>query len=198
VRLDELIRSEGDAVALTWRAFLLRPYPEPRDPDEFAAYTTNWARPAEMEPRARFTTPWSSGDPPPSHSLPAAVAAKVVLQHFAASFDDFHHRLMDAYFAENRTISEPSVLTDIAREAGIDGEAFAAHCELDWKPIARSVYDDHNLAVNSGINGVPAVVVADRYLVTGAVDVDHYRAVLDQVREERAGESAGGNGGDGA
>jgi predicted DsbA family dithiol-disulfide isomerase len=185
VRLDELIRSEGDGVAVTWRSFLLRPYPEERDPDEFTAYTTHWARPAGMEPRARFTTPWTGKHPPPSHSLPAAVAAKVVMQHFPAEFDEFHHRLMDAYFAENRTISEPSVLADVAGEAGVDGDAFVARYEEEWKPLARSAYDDHNLAVSSGINGVPAVVVADRYLVSGAVDVDHYRAVLARVREER-------------
>jgi len=34
---------------------------------------------------------------------------------------------------------------------------------------------------------VPAVVVADRYLVSGAVPADDYRAVLARVREERAG-----------
>jgi len=174
-------------VTITWRSFLLRPNPEDRDPDEFTAYTTHWARPAGMEPRARFTTPWTGDNPPPSHSLPAAVASKVVMHHFPAGFDEFHHRLMDAYFAENRTISEPSVLTDLATEAGLDGAAFADRYQEEWKPWARAAYDDHNLAVNSGINGVPAVVVADRYLVSGAVPADDYRAVLARVREERAG-----------
>jgi predicted DsbA family dithiol-disulfide isomerase len=188
VRLDELIGAEGDGVEVTWRSFLLRPYPEDRDPEEFTAYTTHWSRPAGMEPRARFNIPWSGSNPPPSHSLPAAVAAKVVMHHFAAGFDEFHHRLMDAYFADNRTVSETAVLTEVAHEAGIDGDAFAARYEEDWKPMARSAFDDHNLAVNSGINGVPAVVFADRYLVSGAVDVDHYRAVLARVREERAGD----------
>ena len=42
------------------------------------------------------------------------------------------------------------------------------------------------LAVNSGITGVPAVVVDERFLVPGAVDADQYERVLEHVRTERA------------
>lgn len=186
MRLDELAAEEGDGVTIEWRSFLLRPAAEERDLGEFTAYTASWERPAGMEPRARFTTPWSGANDPPSHSLPAAVAGKVVQRMFAESFDEFHHRLMDAYFVENRTISERSVLVEVAGEAGVDEAVFASFYDDQWQPLARAAYEEHNQAINAGINGVPAVVVDNTYLVSGAVDTDHYRQVLARVREEQA------------
>jgi predicted DsbA family dithiol-disulfide isomerase len=182
VRLDELLAEEGDDITVEWRSFLLRPAPEERDLAEFTTYTKKWARPADMEPRASFSTPWSGENDPPSHSLPSAVAAKVVEKYFPDSFDDFHHKLMKAYFIENRTVSDRSVLIEVAGAAGIDGDEFARHYDDEWQPLARAAYEDHNEAIGSGINGVPAVVVDGQYLVSGAVDVDHYRQVLAQVR----------------
>lgn len=184
MRLDELADDEGDAITVEWRSFLLRPAPEERDRDEFSRYTEKWARPAGLEPRARFTIPWS-GDDPPSHSLPAAVAGKVVEHHFPEAFDDFHHRLMAAYFVENRTISERSVLVEVAGESGLDTDAFASFYDDRWKPLARTAYEQHNQAISAGINGVPAVVFDNTYLVSGAVETDHYRQVLARIRQER-------------
>lgn len=185
MRLDELAADEGDGITIEWRSFLLRPAPEERDVDEFTRYTEKWARPAGLEPRAGFTIPWSGESSPPSHSLPAAVAGKVVQHHFPNSFDDFHHRLLAAYFVENRTISERSVLIDVAGEAGIDTAGFASFYDDQWTPLARAAYEEHNQAINAGIGGVPAVVVDNTYLVTGAVDTDQYRQVVATVRQER-------------
>ena len=74
---------------------------------------------------------------------------------------------------------------EVAAESGIDADDFAARYDDEWKPLAREVYDDHNDAINSGVAGVPAVVIDGQYLVSGAVDTDHYRKVLAHVRSER-------------
>jgi predicted DsbA family dithiol-disulfide isomerase len=187
VRLEQLKRIEGEGIDITWRSFLLRPVAEERDRAEFTAYTTRWARPAAMEPEAPFTIPWSDEHEPPSHSLPGAVAGKLVQHHFADRFDEFHHRLLRAYFSENRDISDRNVLADVARAAGVDRREFEPLYDDQFKPLARAAYDDHNQAINAGIQGVPAVVVDGRYLISGAVEVDHYRAALAQVRSERDG-----------
>jgi len=187
VRLDQLQEAEGDGVTVEWRSFLLRPLPEERDVDEFATYTRNWARPAALEPEAPFTVPWSGEHLPPSHSMPAAVASKAVERFFGAQRDDYHHALLSAYFVDNRTISDRSVLADVAASVGIDPSGFETIYEDQWKKLARAAYDEHNEAVALGIGGVPAVVIADRFLITGAVDVDHYRAALDRVRAEPQG-----------
>lgn len=189
MRLEQLAELEGDGVEIEWRSFLLRPDPEERDLAKFTEYTKSWERPAGLEPDAKFNTPWSGEHAPPSYSMPAAVAGKV-----AATFGDeaagaYHRGLLDAYFVENRTVSDRDVLIDIAADVGIDGDEFAGRYDDQWAPMVHRVVDDHNEAIHSGITGVPAVVVDGKYLIGGAVDVEHYQRALAHVRAERASET---------
>jgi len=185
VRLEQLVEAVGDKVDIEWRSFLLRPDPEPRDPGKFAEYTKSWERPAGLEPSAGFNTPWSGEHAPPSHSMPSAVAGKV-----AATFGEdparaYHQHLLDAYFVQNRTVSETDVLADVAVEAGIDRAEFVQRFDEQWNTFVQEVVDDHNAAINSGISGVPAVVVDGRYLIGGAVDVAEYERAIEFVLDER-------------
>lgn len=184
MRLEELAHRLGDDISIRWRSFLLRPVPEERSVDEFRDYTNKWARPAELEPLARFTYPWSGGAPP-AGSVPSAIAGKVAETFGAAAAASFHRQLLGAYFTENRTISDLETLVAVADEAGLDSAAFLQTYRDRNQMLLREVYDDHNAAVNAGVTGVPAVVVDDRYLVPGAVDVEYYEQVLDHVRRER-------------
>lgn len=185
MRLEQLAGIEGDGIEIEWRSFLLRPEPEERDPEKFAKYTHSWERPAGLEPAAKFNTPWSGEHAPPSHSMPAAIAGKVAHTFGSEAAKAYHQALLDAYFVDNRTVSERDVLLDVAVEAGIDRDEFAARFDDQRVPLAQQVIEDHNDAINSGVTGVPAVVVDGRYLVGGAVDVEHYQRVLAQVRAER-------------
>jgi predicted DsbA family dithiol-disulfide isomerase len=185
VRLEQLAELEGDGVEIEWRSFLLRPEAEERDPEKFATYTKSWERPAGLEPAAKFNTPWSGEHAPPSHSMPAAVAGKVAMAFGPEATKAFHEALLNAYFVENRTISERSVLVEVAGEAGIDREKFGELYDAHQVPLTQRVIEDHNLAINSGVTGVPAVVVDGRYLIGGAVDVEEYQRALVHVREER-------------
>ena len=70
-------------------------------------------RPAEAEPSLTFSV-WATDNPQPSGSIPAHVAAKA-MQEFEPDADErYHRRIMDAYFAENRTISDPDVLAALS------------------------------------------------------------------------------------
>ena len=136
MRLDQLAAEVGDRVEIEWRSFLLRPRPEERTVEAFREYTTSWSRPAAMEPAARFRV-WEGGEPP-SHSLPSAIGGKVAESFGSEAFDRFHHRLLEAYFAENRTISDPEVLAAVAGEAGLDARAFAERFESDRESASRA------------------------------------------------------------
>ena len=63
MRLDELTEQEGDAITIEWKSFLLRPQPEQRSLAEFTEYTKSWGRPAGLEPKAEFNSPWSGSSP---------------------------------------------------------------------------------------------------------------------------------------
>ncbi|MEE9414619.1 MAG: hypothetical protein V3V01_04985, partial [Acidimicrobiales bacterium] len=108
MRLDQVKSEFGAAVEIEWKAFLLRPTPEPRPMDKFIRYTESWARPAELEPAATFNQ-WSGEHEPPSHSLPSAIAGKVAAGFGPELFEKFHWRLLESDFTENRTVSDVAV-----------------------------------------------------------------------------------------
>ena len=182
IRLGDIAREEGDAVDWQWRSYLLRPEPQPRPREEFVQYTQGWARPGSMEPRARFTT-WAADNPPPSHSFPAALAAKVAARLGPDAAVAYRAALFPAYFTDNRTISDRNVLVDLAAEAGLERDTFEQAWRDHEDELLKEVWVDHATAVQSGIQGVPAVVVNRRWLVSGAVEADEYRAVIAQARE---------------
>jgi predicted DsbA family dithiol-disulfide isomerase len=181
VRLDELQHDVGDALIVEWRAFLLRPVPDERSLEQFTRYTERWARPGSMEPATTFRT-WSGEHPPPSHSMPSALAGKAVLQAFGArSFDRFHLALMRAYFGDNRTISERSVILDVARSVGLDAGELAASLDADGEAFEAQVISDHRAALGFGISAVPTVVVDDEHVLQGAMTLDQYRKVVSRL-----------------
>lgn len=168
---------------MRWRSFLLRPYPEARSIEEFRSYTARWERPASLEPRAEFRA-WASDAAPPSHSVPSAVAGKVASTFGESSFVDYHRALLRAYFAENRTISDRSVLVAVAGEVGLELDLFSERLDGGYRQIEQEVLQEHNAAIQGGITAVPSVVVGRRYLVTGAVDEEQYRRVISRARDE--------------
>lgn len=185
LRLGDIAREEGDAVEWQWRAYLLRPEPERRSRDAFVEYTRSWERPGSLEPRARFTT-WASDDPPPSHSFPAALAAKVAATLGPGAAEAYRAVLFPAYFTDNRTISDRTVLVELAVEAGLDRAGFEEAWRRHENELLEEVWVDHATATQSGIQGVPAVVVNRRWLLSGAVSADEYRSVIAQARATTA------------
>ena len=183
MRLEKIAEEFGPSCAIEWKAFLLRPYPEPRTLEQFRKYTESWRRPAADEEAGRFTV-WSTEEAPPSHSVPPAVAAKAAARQGEDAFARYHHALMEGYFHQNRNITEPENLVRIAEESGLDVAAFVA--AIADPAIAREVVDDHNEAVSLGITGVPTVIVDGRWKVTGAQPREIYRRIVEM---RLAGES---------
>jgi predicted DsbA family dithiol-disulfide isomerase len=170
---DEL----GEELKLTWKAFLLRPHPKERSVEKFRAYTQSWLRPASQPGGGRFR-PWASDALPPSHSVPAQVAVKAAAR--LGRFDRFHLAVMDAYFWDNRNVSDPSVLIDVARACGLDPIEFSV--SLQDESLLQLVIDEHNEAVEAGITGVPTVVAPGGFQVPGAQDLAFYRHLVQKLR----------------
>jgi predicted DsbA family dithiol-disulfide isomerase len=182
VRLDKIREEFGPAVAIEWKSFLLRPYPEPRPRDKFRSYTESWMRPAAEPEGGRFTV-WSSDEDPPSHSVPPAIAAKAAARQGEDAFARYHHALLEGYFHQNRNITDPQNLVTIAGETGLDVAAFVE--ALQDPENARRVVDEHNEAISLGIDGVPTVIVDGRWKLGGAQPREVYRRI---VELRRAGE----------
>lgn len=176
----------GDRVEITWKSFLLRTEMKTTSREKFVNYTQGWNRMKEMEPRADFV-PWASDDDPPSSSLPAQVAHKVVQANWPDAAREMHDRLMTAYFTENRTISDWGVLADIAAESGIDRDEFLTMLDEQRQSFAQQVIDEHNSAIEQGITAVPTVVINEVLPVPGAQDSDSYIAWIERLLERQGG-----------
>jgi predicted DsbA family dithiol-disulfide isomerase len=176
-----LLQAEcGDALALSWRSFLLRPRPErSRDLERFVRYTQSWLRPAAEPDAPRFRV-WESTQGPPTHSVPPHLVAKAAAQLGPDAFAAVHERLLRAYFEQNRDISRLETLEAIWEEAGLPGVEFA-RC---FAPaLLEQTAAEHREASEIGVTGVPAVRVAgtDAFVV-GAQPLAVYRRWVERLR----------------
>jgi predicted DsbA family dithiol-disulfide isomerase len=175
-RVQEDLRGEID-LDLRWKSYLLRPCPEPKPMDRFRRYTESWRKPAGQPDAGEFRV-WASDEPPPSHSIPPAVAVKASARQDA--FDRYHHALMEAYFSRNLDVTARHNILAVAGECGLDVARFEA--DLDDPALAERVVADHNEAVELGISGVPCVVVGEGFAMPGSQD----RAVYANVARRLA------------
>lgn len=186
MRLDDLKAKYGDKIRVDWKSFMLRPTEEGgKTRAEFVEYTRNWSRMPEADARLVVTSPWASDDPHPSHSLPALVAFKLVETYGEAVADDFHHRVFNAYFNENRTISDVDVLAAIASEAGLDANDFTSDFAEQRSTLEAQVYNDHNEAVQLGATGVPATILDNQIAISGAQETAVFADAIDGLLASR-------------
>ncbi len=150
-------------------------------------YSQNWLTMADLEPRTVFN-PWTedtASDPPPS-SLPAQVAHKVVEANWPEFARKVHWGLLEAYFSQNRDISDWNVLADVVAEVGVDRDSFAEAVNTQRQAMAELVIDEHNLAIEQGITAVPTVLINEVLPVPGAQESDSYIIWIERILERQA------------
>lgn len=96
---------------------------------------------------------------------------------------------MEAYFIENRDISNTTELLQVAEESDIAKATFEEVRTANEEKFTKQVFDEYNEAIANGINGVPAVVIDNRFLISGAVEVEQYQKALEHYREIRKKEN---------
>ena len=129
------------------------------------------------------------------NSRPALQAAEYARSE--GRFEPMHRELFKAYWDEGRDVSDLGVLDDVATRVGLDVEgmqqAVSANRFGDYLDARRQE------AQELMIDGIPAHVIADRYLVMGAQPYETFERVMARLgvpkRELIAGSdnpSAGG------
>ena len=97
---------------------------------------------------------------------------------------DLKMALFAAFFTHRQDVNDPEVLADIAESIGLSrNEALAV---LRGARFADAVRDAERLWINRGIQGVPAMVFNQKYLVTGAQGIENFTSILHQLAEESA------------
>jgi len=111
------------------------------------------------------------------NSRPTLQAAEFAREQ--GRFDAMHHELLKAYWDEGRDVSDMAVLRDVATRTGVDVAGMEAAVREnrfgDYLDARRAEAED------LGINGIPAHVIADKYLVMGAQPYDLFERVMAKV-----------------
>jgi predicted DsbA family dithiol-disulfide isomerase len=166
-----------------WRSFELRPRGAPPLPPEYRA-RIEAARPQLYRTaREQYGLELDVG-PFGIDSRPALVGAKYAeAQGRGAAY---HRAVFQAYWQQAQDISDLDLLAGLAEQVGLDRAGFLA--ALDNPAYAAAVDDDIAQAQAYGLNGVPATVFADRYLVSGAQPYAYLEQALRQVLAEAGAE----------
>ncbi len=88
------------------------------------------------------------------------------------------------YFTQCLNPSDHDVLTDAAEKAGLDYDAAAALLSSDR--YAREVREEEEQWRAMGINAVPAVIINDRYLMSGGQPSEVFEQAIRKVATEVA------------
>ncbi|HEY0734825.1 MAG TPA: DsbA family oxidoreductase [Herpetosiphonaceae bacterium] len=88
-------------------------------------------------------------------------------------------RLLQAYFTEGRSISDPDALVSIGVEIGLPADEVRAMVSSD--ACADAVRADERRAQQLGISGVPFFVIDGTYGVSGAQPAATFLGALEQV-----------------
>ncbi len=177
--LEKLVTSHG--VTVDWRSFELRPREAPPLAPEYkekimAGRPRLYAIAKEQYGLDLNQGPWGID------SRPALIGAKYAEAQGAGPA--YHEGVLRAYWHEARDISETAVLVAIAEAAGLARDAFvAALANPIWE---EAVLGDVATAHSYGINGVPALVFQDKYLVSGAQPYTVLTEVVEKIQAEEA------------
>lgn len=170
MRLRQLKARYPGQIDLKHRAFVLVPEDRART---FTDYYLQHRRAAAQMTALPYDLP-RVGDAYPRSSLPALDAAKWVEHVHPERFEAFDLALFEAFFRDTRDISGTTELVRLAGDLGLPGDDLAE--ALRAEAFRDSVLADHRRALESGITGIPTVLIGG-YAISGAVPYEEYEQV---------------------
>lgn len=179
LRLHRLEDEFAGGLEVEWRSYLLRPHPDPqRTLERFRRYTQSWLKPAAETDAGSFRV-WEGDAGPPSHSLPPHLVAKTAASLGRDAFRRMHERLLQAYFGENRDITDAATLRALWLEVGLPETELG---RSDDPAILRAVLAEHDEARQLGVSGVPAVRAAGNDTpILGSFPIETYRRWVERL-----------------
>jgi predicted DsbA family dithiol-disulfide isomerase len=92
--------------------------------------------------------------------------------------------LFEAYFQQNRDVSDENVLIDVAQSVGLDGDACRAW--LADAALGEAVRVEQAHWLDQNITGVPAIIFDQRFMVPGAQSAETFADVIRKLLAKRA------------
>ena len=101
--------------------------------------------------------------------------------------DKLADQLFLAYFTENRLLSDHEVLMQCGINAGLPTEDISR--VLNSERYIKQVRNDENEAEGLGVRGVPYIVFNGKVAVPGALSVDDFKKVIEDVMRDEPAEN---------
>jgi predicted DsbA family dithiol-disulfide isomerase len=181
--LARVVAESNGAVTIRWRAFELRPEPEPTLDPQGDYLRDIWAR--AVYPMAKARGMVLHLPPLQPRSRMAHEAAAYAAEHGQAAA--MPHALFRAFFEAGADIGDIDVVTQLGAGIGLDA-ANLRHALVSGR-YRPGVIEDERLAASFGLSGVPAIVVRahgapwnEAVLVEGAQPYEVIGAAVAQVR----------------
>ena len=177
---------------LRWKT---RPYPlRVNEAQPTGEELSTWAkeiRLARREPEgARLKADlWTGGDPPRS-SVPALMALEAARLQGPTARALLGKALQRAGLEQGINVCRTDVVFELASRVGLQMNRFSA--AFTSPETKRLILEEHRIADDRGIRGVPTLVVGGRWMISGLRETAEYREHLRQCLE-KAGLAGGGH-----
>ena len=127
----------------------------------------------------------------PSNTFDAHRLMKLAETRYdAATVEKLNELLFSAYFVRNQVLADHAVLIELASEAGLKEDEVKK--VLDSDEYGPEVRNDEQEAGRMGVRGVPYIVFNNKYAVPGALSIDDFKRVLEEVFDSEPLENLSG------
>jgi predicted DsbA family dithiol-disulfide isomerase len=187
-RLHAVQRELGDQLRWRSRPFPLRLHEALPSAKELSGWVKDLAE-ARKEPEgvALSDDLWTAGDPPRS-SLPALAALEAAKLQGASARNALAGALQRAALEQGVNVTRPDVVYELASAVGLEMNRFSA--AFQSPETRRLILEEHRMARERGVRGVPTVVIGGRWMLCGLREMaeyrDHILGCLHKVERERA------------
>lgn len=168
---------QSHPVEVVWRSYELRPEGSPPIPEWYQERIRAHRPQLEAIAREHYGLELNSG-PFGINSRQALIGAKFAESQGVGNA--YHDSVFRAYWQQAKSVAESQVLLEIAASLDLDSDEFAA--ALIDPTYESLVLADEEQAVSIGLQGVPALIFAGRYLVSGAQPYDVLVKVTEDVQ----------------
>ena len=127
----------------------------------------------------------------PSNTFDAHRLMKLAeAKYDAETVEKLNETLFSAYFTKNLVLADHAVLLESGLTAGLKEEDIMR--VLDSEEYGPAVRKDEEEAARLGVRGVPYIVFNNRYAVPGALSIDDFKRVLEEVFDSEPIENVSG------
>jgi predicted DsbA family dithiol-disulfide isomerase len=186
-RLHAVQRELGDQLRWRTRPFPLRLHEALPSAKELSGWVKDLGE-ARKEPEGAALSDdlWTAGDPPRS-SLPALAALEAAKLQGTGARNALARALQRAALEQGVNVTRPDVVFELASAVGLEMNRFSA--AFQSPETRRLILEEHRMARERGVRGVPTVVIGGRWMLCGLREVaeyrDHILGCLHKVERER-------------